>query len=65
MGEQSGRRFRMEYQRLSQYSGLCMYPGNPKLDYGLAATNIRNAAAINGTWDLPFGGESLAYATIL
>ena len=32
-----------------------MYPGNPRLDYGLAATNIRNAAAINGTWDLPFG----------
>ncbi len=34
-----------------------MYPGNPKLDYGLAATNIRNAAAINGTWDLPFGAD--------
>ena len=32
-----------------------MYPENPRLDYGLAATNIRNAAAINGTWDLPFG----------
>jgi hypothetical protein len=32
-----------------------MYPGNPRLDYGLAATHIRNAAAINGTWDLPFG----------
>jgi hypothetical protein len=38
-----------------------MYPGNPKLDYGLAATNIRNAAAINGTWNLPFG-EFLANA---
>ncbi len=36
-----------------------MYPGNPKLDYGLAATNIRNAAAINGTWELPFGRELL------
>ncbi|AXC13264.1 Oar protein [Acidisarcina polymorpha] len=32
-----------------------MDPGNPKLDYGPAATNIRHAAAINGTWDLPFG----------
>ena len=30
-----------------------MYPGNPRLDYGPAATNIRHAAAINGTWDLP------------
>jgi hypothetical protein len=31
------------------------FPGNPKLDYGLAATNIAHAAAINGTWELPFG----------
>jgi hypothetical protein len=31
------------------------FPGNPKLDYGLAATNISHAAAINGTWDLPLG----------
>jgi hypothetical protein len=31
------------------------FPGNPKLDYGLAATNISHAAAINGTWELPFG----------
>ena len=30
-----------------------MYPGNPGLDYGPAATNIRHAAAINGTWELP------------
>jgi hypothetical protein len=32
-----------------------MYPGNPGLDYGPAATNIRHAGAINGTWQLPFG----------
>jgi Carboxypeptidase regulatory-like domain len=32
-----------------------MYPGNPGLDYGPAATNIRHAGAINGTWELPFG----------
>jgi hypothetical protein len=32
-----------------------MYPGNPRLDYGPAATNIRHAGAINGTWALPFG----------
>jgi hypothetical protein len=31
-----------------------MYPGNPGLDYGPAATNIRHAGAINGTWELPF-----------
>lgn len=30
-------------------------PGNPRLDYGLAATNIAHAAAINGQWDLPIG----------
>jgi hypothetical protein len=32
-----------------------MYPGNPGLDYGPAATNIRHAGAINGTWELPHG----------
>jgi Carboxypeptidase regulatory-like domain len=42
-----------------------MYPGNPRLDYGLAATNIRNSAAINGTWELPFGRESLSHANPL
>lgn len=31
------------------------YPGNPKVDYSLAATNLTHAAAINGTWELPFG----------
>jgi hypothetical protein len=31
------------------------FPGNPKLDYGLAATNISHAAAINGTWEIPVG----------
>ena len=31
------------------------YPGNPKVDYGLAATNIAHAGAINGTWALPLG----------
>jgi hypothetical protein len=36
-----------------------MYPGNPGLDYGPAATNIRHAAAINGTWELPFRHDAL------
>ena len=31
------------------------YPVNPAVDYGLAATNISHAAAINGTWELPLG----------
>jgi hypothetical protein len=30
-------------------------PGDPTVDYGLAATNITHAAAINGQWDLPIG----------
>ncbi len=37
------------------------FPGNPKLDYGLAATNISHAAAINGTWDLPMGRGHAAF----
>ena len=37
-----------------------MYPGNPGLDYGPAATNIRHAGAINGTWELPFSHGLLA-----
>jgi hypothetical protein len=31
------------------------FPGNPKVDYAPAATNISHAAAINGTWELPVG----------
>src|ERR1039458_9326653 len=31
------------------------FPGNPKVDYGRAATNISQAAAFNGTWELPVG----------
>jgi hypothetical protein len=43
------------------------YPGNPKVDYGLAATNLAQAAAINGTWELPLGTghKILANATSL
>ena len=36
------------------------YPADPGLDYGPAATDIRHLAAINGTYDLPFGqGHSI------
>jgi hypothetical protein len=38
------------------------YPNNPKLDYGPAATNIRHAVAINGTWELPLGQGHAALA---
>ena len=31
------------------------YPGNPALDYGPAATDVREIASINGSYDLPFG----------
>jgi hypothetical protein len=31
------------------------YPANPRLDYGLSAADIRHLAAINGSYDLPFG----------
>ncbi|MGB6696274.1 MAG: carboxypeptidase-like regulatory domain-containing protein [Terracidiphilus sp.] len=33
------------------------FPGNANVDYGPAATNISHAAAINGTWELPFGSN--------
>jgi hypothetical protein len=36
------------------------YPGNPALDYGPAATDIRHLVAINGSYQLPVGrGHSL------
>lgn len=31
------------------------YPADPSIDYGPAATDVRHLAAINGTYDLPFG----------
>jgi hypothetical protein len=39
------------------------FPGNPKLDYGLAATNISHAAAISGSWELPFGKGHLVFSS--
>jgi hypothetical protein len=38
------------------------FPNNPRVDYGLAATNIAHAAAINGTWELPLGAGHLWFA---
>ena len=34
-----------------------MYPAQPNLDYGPAASDIRHLASINGTYDLPFGAN--------
>jgi hypothetical protein len=32
-----------------------MFPLNPKLDWGPGATDVRHAAALNGSYELPFG----------
>jgi Carboxypeptidase regulatory-like domain len=37
-------------------------PSLPHLDYGPAATDIRNAAAINATYELPFGTNKAFFA---
>jgi hypothetical protein len=39
------------------------YPGNPSLDYGPAATDIRHLAAFNATYELPVGRGHLLLAT--
>ncbi len=39
----------------SNAPGFVMYPLNPKLDWGLSTTDVRQLASINGTYDLPFG----------
>ena len=33
------------------------FPLNPKLDWGPAATDVRNAASFNGSYELPFGAK--------
>ena len=38
------------------------YPANPALDYGRAATDVRHIAAMNATYDLPFGRNHLLFA---
>jgi Carboxypeptidase regulatory-like domain len=35
--------------------GFVMNPLNPKLDWGPSNSDVRHAASINGTWELPFG----------
>jgi hypothetical protein len=38
----------------SNAPGFVMFPANPKLDYGLSTTDVRNLAVLNGTYELPF-----------
>jgi hypothetical protein len=41
--------------------GFVMYPPNTRLDWGLSTYDVRNAAVINGTYELPIGrGKALA-----
>ncbi|HYK60337.1 MAG TPA: carboxypeptidase-like regulatory domain-containing protein [Bryobacteraceae bacterium] len=35
--------------------GFVMYPLNPRIDWGLSTYDVRNAAVINGTYELPIG----------
>jgi hypothetical protein len=42
--------------------GFVMYPGNPKLDWSPATTDVRHSAAINGLYRIPYGGKSGAPA---
>jgi hypothetical protein len=39
----------------SNAPGFVMFPLNPKIDYGLSTTDVRNLAVLNGTCDLPIG----------
>jgi hypothetical protein len=38
------------------------FPFNPKLDWGPAATDVRQAASLNGIYDLPFGPGRALFA---
>ena len=43
------------YKRLCEYSGLCNVPRKSETGLWAGGDSIRNAAAISGTWELPFG----------
>jgi hypothetical protein len=42
----------------SNAPGFVMFPLNPKIDYGLATTDVRHLAVVNGTYELPFGAAA-------
>ena len=33
------------------------FPLNPRLDWGPSATDVRQTASVNGSWELPFGAQ--------
>ncbi len=39
----------------SNAPGFVMFPLNPKWDYGLSTTDVRQLATVNGTYELPIG----------
>jgi hypothetical protein len=41
----------------SNTPAFVMFPANPKLDWGPGATDVRHAAALNGSYELPFGSS--------
>jgi len=45
----------------SNAPGFVMFPANPKLDYGLATTDVRNLAVLNGTYELPFARTAVGW----
>ena len=44
--------------------GFVMFPLNPKLDWGLSTTDVRNLAVINGTYELPIGHGKAALGNL-
>lgn len=44
--------------------GFVMFPLNPKLDWGLSTTDVRNLAVINGTYELPIGRGKTALGNL-
>lgn len=44
--------------------GFVMFPLNPKWDWGLSTTDVRNLAVINGTYELPIGHDKAALGNL-
>ncbi len=45
--------------------GFVMYPANPRLDWGLSTYNVRQAAVLNGTYELPVAKNAHGLARAL
>jgi hypothetical protein len=44
--------------------GFVMFPLNPKWDWGLSTTNVRNLGVINGSYELPIGRGKAALGNL-